>query len=206
MLAGSGLAHADIQFTGSTSGTAIADPMLTFAGGSINALVPVGGGAALTNLGTFTLVPNCTGRNCSQSIGPTPFSLSIIFTLPTVIGAPQTFSASVGGAVSRNGKSANFHSSVTVDFNNTIQNLSYSTLSGTGTFGLMLNDLAFGSSSSSAPQSGILTGAISNVTFTATGSGGSGGTAAPVPEPGSVLLLGTVAGAIALGIRRRQKA
>jgi hypothetical protein len=204
-LASAGLAHADIQFTGTTSGPATlsTSPLLTFVGGSINTLIPVGGGAALTNLGTFTLTPNCSGRNCNQAIAATPFTLSVNFTLPTVAGSPQTFTASFSGTVSRNGNSSNFNSSVSVDFNNTIQSLSYSTAGGTGTFGLKLNDLTFGSSSSSSPQTGTLSGAISNVTFTPTNNSG---TTAPVPEPGSVVLFGTVAGAIALGIRRRKKA
>ena len=194
---GSGLARADIQFTGSTSGAfSPAITGLSFAGSGFSALVPIGGGATLNNLGTFTLAPTCSGQNCTQTIS-TNFTLTFTFTVPTVVGTQQ-FTASVNGTAKRAGTSSNFNGTTTIDFNNTVQTFSFSNAAGQGSFGLSVNDptklvIVGGTSGTST-----VTGQISGLTFTPN--------VAPVPEPAAIGMLSTVIGLTALGLRRRKKA
>ena len=198
-IAGSGLARADIQYTGSTSGAfTTAVPGLSFAGSGFSALVPVGGGASLSNLGTFTLSPTCTGQNCTQTFS-TGFTLTFTFAVPTVGGAQQ-FSASVNGSAKRSGKSSNFNASANIDFDNTAQTFSYTNTTGTGTFDLSVNDATLALSGATSGTATIA-GQIANLTFAPNTA-----SVAATPEPASIAMLGVVLGLAGFGLRRHIKA
>jgi PEP-CTERM motif-containing protein len=191
-IASTGTARADIQFTGTTTGSLSPTVTgLTFAGTGISALVPIGGSATLADIGTFTL--SCPGGNCG-SIPASTFTLTFTFSLPTV-SPNQTFSANVSGKVNVN--QTNTVSNATIDFNNTAQTVAYTTTGGSGTFDLAVtNDPTVSSNTRNPTQSQTVTGLISNVTFTPT----------PVPEPATIGMLVGVLGFVGIAMRRRQKA
>jgi PEP-CTERM motif-containing protein len=184
-------------FSGDTSASTptTIDSYLTYASATFaNISVPVGlGSTTLTDLGTFTLNV-CNGNNCTEPFGTqdgvTDFTLRITFTDPTVSGSPQLFAADIYGTIDRSGNSINIGngSTLTINFDNTVQHLTYTNLDGSGAFDLSVNDPAGYTSASSFGDTRTVTGQIANLTFIP--SGASPTTNGTVPEPSTLLLVG----------------
>jgi hypothetical protein len=139
------------------------------------------GGVANLSFGTILRSPgNPTGYN--------NFVLQISFLLPdSVGGGPQDALVATISGVGAN---------KLFDFDNSFHTFAFAYPGGAGSFELAVWDLATGSNSSFA-----LAGQMRNATFSPTSTAGE---TAPVPEPGSMVLLGT--GLLVLGraVRRRR--
>ena len=177
------------DFSSPTSSSAVYG--LTFNGTSFDESTDASGNASAFSLGTI-------GRgniNVSDDEPALPFALLVTFSLPTVItgGQQQTFTAVILGTNHGGG------GDVDVDFDNAWRQLTYSNASGQGTFEFSITtDLEVGKNTLTNP--GVILGAIRNATFTPTTTGIP---TADLPEPASLMLLGT--GAAALALRRRRK-
>jgi hypothetical protein len=137
------------------------------------------------NLGAFSLANSLANYNGNT------FTLRVTFTVPTGIngGGSSLFSATLVGSVTSTGNGGVF-----IDFNNTPQlfTFSFQNPNGTttiGSFFFAVNDLAI-NPGQTADLSGQITGAMQ----------------ATVPEPTTMILLGTGLAGLAGGIRRRRKA
>jgi hypothetical protein len=203
VFAGAGAARADIQFQGTTSAT-LSGPSaadFSFLPGSFDLSIPPGGSANLTNLGTLTLTPSCAGQNCTETIDTT-FNLIVSFTLPTI--TVQPFTTELHGTVKRSGKSNNFTGNFQIDFAQNTQTLTYTTTDGgLGSFDLFVDD---GEIKVNGDTRGATTiaGGINKVTFVAAENHSGDPDLTQVPEPASILMLGTAVGLAALGVRRRR--
>jgi hypothetical protein len=183
MILGQGQARADeVTISGSTTGAITGVPQLTFAGNPFftnTTALGVGALSGANNLGTFSL-----STAPLQSVSGT-FTLNVLFTSPTGIAGGQgtTYTAVITGSVSPNinqgGVNINFNNNSPVVFTFTNGTTS-------GTFSVAVADLF------------VESGNQANVTA------GTTGQQAPIPEPATLLLLGTGLTGVAEKLRKRR--
>jgi PEP-CTERM motif-containing protein len=181
---GHGEARADeVTISGSTTGVVTGVPQLTFAGNPFftnTTALGIGALSGANNLGTFSL-----STAPLQSVAGT-FTLNVTFTSPTGIAGGQgtTYTAVITGSVSPNVNQGG----VNINFNNTPVVFTFNDGTNTGSFSLAVADLF------------VESGNQANVTA------GTTGQQAPIPEPATLLLLGTGLTGIAAKLRKRRKA
>lgn len=176
-----GQARADeVTVSGSTSGVVTGVPQLHFANNTFSGTTFQGIGAlsGTNSLGTFFLDTEPTGAVSGN------FVLNITFTAPTGINGGQgaTFTATIFGTVSSldNG-------GVIIDFDNTPQVFTFTDGPTSGFFSLQVPDIFVQSGREAHLTAGLR------------------GSQTSVPEPVSLILLGSGLSGVALKLRRRRK-
>jgi hypothetical protein len=178
------IAKADpVTVSGTSSGTVTgtAASFLTFTGNNFTATTAggVGSFSGTDRIGTFVL---------SSAIGETPvngnFTLNLTFTAPSGINGGQaaTYTATVSGTISTPNVGG-----VSIMFDNPVQTFTFSNASGAGSFSITL------------PNIFVQSGETANLTA------GLNGNQTAVPEPATMLLLGTGLAGVAARIRKRRK-
>jgi hypothetical protein len=181
--AGQKAARADeVTIAGSTTGTVTGVSQLTFTGNASftgTTALGIGSLSGANNLGSFFLSTAPT-----QALSGS-FTLNITFTAPSGItgGQGATYTATIVGSVSPNIDQGG----VNVHFTNPTQTFTFSNANGSGTFSLTIADLF------------VETGRSANITAAITGN------QAPIPEPTTLLLLGTGMTGLATKLRRRTR-
>ena len=179
------IAKADpVTVTGTSSGTVTgtAASFLTFTGNTFSATTAggVGSFSGADRIGTFTL---------ASAAGETPvsgtFTLNITFTAPAGIegGQNATYTATVSGTISTPNVGG-----VQIVFDNPTQTFTFANPSGIGFFTIEL------------PKLFVQSGDTANLTAGLTGNQN-----AAVPEPATMILLGTGLAGVAARIRKRRK-
>jgi hypothetical protein len=192
------LAHAEeVQFSLSTSGSFSSGTPgdLSFAGiGTASQAgftdTTSGGSLTLSDVGIFTLLkPKSSAPSHGADTYRDSFTLDLTFFGPTGINGQTTFDATLTGTVNTQ------QGSVLIDFG-PAQTFTFSGEDSSGSFDLTVNDLALGiPHDGTLSVSQLLTGSISNATDPATA----------VPEPVSIVLLGTTMVLAAIMARRRRR-
>jgi hypothetical protein len=178
-----GQARADeVTIAGFTTGSITGVPALNFTGSNSftnTTFLGIGALSGANNLGTFSLGA-APGTLVAGS-----FTLNVTFTSPTGINGGQgtTYTASITGSVA---PLAN-NGGVSINFDNNPVVFTFSNANGTGSFSLALADVF------------LETGQQANLTA------GTTGQQTAVPEPATLLLLGTGLTGIAAKLRKRRK-
>jgi hypothetical protein len=178
------IAKADpVTVSGTSSGTVTgtAASFLSFTGNTFTATTAggVGSFSGTDRIGTFIL---------SSAVGETPvsgnFTLNLTFTAPSGIegGQSATYTATVSGTISTPNVGG-----VAIMFDNPNQTFTFANASGTGSFTIRL------------PELFVQSGETANLTAGLTGN------QTAVPEPATMLLLGTGLAGVAARIRKRRK-
>ena len=158
---------------------------------NLNGATDAAGNATGFSLGDYDRASSNAGNYTDSSTG-SDFILQVTFLMPLgVNGGADEFTA----IIVANGPGA----PGTFNFDNGWRTYSFANGAGSGTFDFRVNDVI---SITKNTTNRLLTGDIRNATFTPADSGG-GGDLAAVPEPGSLLLLGSGLVVVARQFRRR---